>query len=100
MMPAPSHGMATPAPSSTTAPTMAAAPTPLSHAAQSMAAPQAVLALEAAVQQQPEDSIAWQTLGQAHADSDDDQQAIASLRRAVSSDPHVTAAAVTSTSPP
>lgn len=49
---------------------------------------QAVLALEAAVQQQPEDSIAWQTLGQAHADSDDDQQAIICLRKAVTSDPH------------
>jgi len=49
---------------------------------------EAVLALEAAVQQQPDDSIAWQLLGQTHADSDDDQQAIACLRRAVSSDPH------------
>lgn len=49
---------------------------------------QAVLVLEAAVQEHEEDSIAWQTLGQAHADSDDDQQAIACLKRAVSSDPH------------
>ena len=49
---------------------------------------QAVLALEAAVQLSPEDSIAWQTLGQTHADSDEDSRAICCLRRAVSSDPH------------
>ena len=49
---------------------------------------QAVLALEAAVQLHPEDSIAWQTLGQTHADSDEDGRAIGCLRRAVSSDPH------------
>ena len=49
---------------------------------------QAVLALEAAVQQNPDDSIAWQTLGQTHADSDEDNRAIGCLRRAVSSDPH------------
>jgi Flp pilus assembly protein TadD len=49
---------------------------------------EAVLVLEAAVQTQPDDSIAWQTLGQAHADTDDDAQAIACLRRAVASDPH------------
>ena len=49
---------------------------------------QAVLALEAAVQRSPDDSIAWQTLGQAHADSDEDSRAIGCLRRAVSSDPH------------
>ncbi|KAL1528641.1 hypothetical protein AB1Y20_009979 [Prymnesium parvum] len=49
---------------------------------------EAVLVLEAAVQASPEDSIAWQTLGQSHADSDDDQQAIACLKRAVASDPH------------
>jgi hypothetical protein len=33
---------------------------------------EAVLALEAAVQAEPEDSAAWQLLGQAHADADDD----------------------------
>ena len=49
---------------------------------------EAILVLEAAVQQSPEDTIAWQTLGQAHADADDDAQAIACLRRAVSADPH------------
>uniref|UniRef100_A0A7S4BWN4 Peroxin-5 n=1 Tax=Chrysotila carterae TaxID=13221 RepID=A0A7S4BWN4_CHRCT len=49
---------------------------------------QAILALEAAVQADAEDSIAWQTLGQAHADSDDDARAIACLRRAVTADPH------------
>jgi len=49
---------------------------------------EAVLLLEAAVQASPEDSIAWQTLGQAHADSDDDYRAIACLRRAVTADPH------------
>ena len=49
---------------------------------------EAVLVLEAAVQAQPEDTLAWQTLGQAHADADDDAQAIACLRRAVQADPH------------
>ncbi|MDC0525916.1 hypothetical protein OAO87_02860 [bacterium] len=44
---------------------------------------EAVLVLEAAVQAQPLDTIAWQTLGQAHADADDDGRAIACLRRAV-----------------
>jgi tetratricopeptide (TPR) repeat protein len=48
---------------------------------------EAVLLLEAAVQAQPHDTIAWQTLGQAHADADDDAQAIACLRRAVAADP-------------
>ena len=33
---------------------------------------EAILALEAAVQANPEDSVAWQILGQAHADADDD----------------------------
>lgn len=33
---------------------------------------EAVMALEAAVQAEPEDSAAWQLLGQAHADADDD----------------------------
>ena len=49
---------------------------------------EAVLVLEAAVQQQPHDTLAWQTLGQTHADADDDAQAIACLRRAVAADPH------------
>ena len=49
---------------------------------------EAVLALEAAVQDQPEDTLAWQTLGMAHADADDDHRAIACLRRAVAADPH------------
>ena len=49
---------------------------------------EAILVLEAAVQAQPEDTMAWQTLGQAHADADDDAQAIACLRRAVKADPH------------
>ena len=44
--------------------------------------------LEAAVTADPEDSIAWQTLGQAHADADDDNHAIACLQRAVAADPH------------
>ena len=48
----------------------------------------AVLVLEAAVQAQPDDTIAWQTLGQAHADADDDARAIPCLRRAVAADPH------------
>ena len=49
---------------------------------------EAMLLLEAAVTADPEDSIAWQTLGQTHADADDDAQAIACLRRAVAADPH------------
>ena len=49
---------------------------------------EAVLVLEAAVQAEPEDTIAWQTLGQAHADADDDARAISCLRRAVAADPH------------
>ena len=49
---------------------------------------EAVLALEAAVQAQPDDTIAWQMLGQAHADADDDARAIPCLRRAVAADPH------------
>ena len=48
---------------------------------------EAILVLEAAVQQKPDDSIAWQTLGQTHADSDDDARAITCLRRAVAADP-------------
>ena len=50
--------------------------------------PEAILVLEAAVQARPEDTIAWQTLGQAHADADDDARAISCLRRAVAADPH------------
>ena len=49
---------------------------------------EAVLALEAAIKADPENTVAWQTLGQAHADADDDGQAIACLRRAVEADPH------------
>ena len=49
---------------------------------------QAILALEAAVQSEPDSSAAWQLLGQAHADADDDGSAIACLRRAVDADPH------------
>jgi len=48
----------------------------------------AILALQALVQAEPEHSTGWQTLGRAHADSDDDTRAIACLRRAVASDAH------------
>ncbi len=47
---------------------------------------EAILALEAFVQAEPQHSVAWQTLGQAHADADDDRRAIACLRRAVAAD--------------
>ena len=40
------------------------------------------------MQAEPEHSTGWQTLGRAHADSDDDTRAIACLRRAVASDAH------------
>ena len=49
---------------------------------------EAVLVLEAAVQADNDNTIAWQTLGQTHADADDDGRAIACLRRAVAADPH------------
>jgi len=67
--------------------------------------PQAILALEAAVRSEPaceasdstqldeagreearRESVAWQLLGQAHADADDDATAISCLRRAVAAD--------------
>ncbi|KAJ1628176.1 hypothetical protein T492DRAFT_160761 [Pavlovales sp. CCMP2436] len=48
---------------------------------------EAVLAAEAAAQQTPADSTAWQLLGQLHADSDDDAAAIVALRHAVAADP-------------
>jgi len=40
---------------------------------------QAVLALESAVAMDPEDASAWVALGRAHADMEDDVQAIACL---------------------
>lgn len=48
---------------------------------------EAVLAAEAAVRQAPDDSEAWQLLGQLHADCDDDSSAIVALRHAVAADP-------------
>ena len=48
---------------------------------------EAVLALEAAVQQEPESSDAWLTLGLAHAENDEDVKAIVALNRAVEADP-------------
>ena len=49
---------------------------------------EAILVLEAAVTADPDSSLGWQTLGQAHADADDDVCAITCLRRAVAVDPH------------
>jgi len=48
---------------------------------------ESVLALEAAVHQNPENSKAWQYLGQAHAENDKDNQAITCLVKAVDVDP-------------
>jgi peroxin-5 len=48
---------------------------------------EAVLALEAEVAARPDDGAAWRLLGEAHAENDDDRQAIAALRRALEVDP-------------
>lgn len=48
---------------------------------------ESILALEAAVNQNPENSKAWQYLGQAHAENDKDNQAITCLVKAVDVDP-------------
>jgi len=48
---------------------------------------EAVLAFEAAVQQDPNNSDAWRFLGTAHAFNDQDKMAIGALRQAVQTDP-------------
>lgn len=48
----------------------------------------AVLVLESAVAQDPDDSASWLALGRAHAEMEDDMQAIACLEAAVRADPH------------
>ncbi|KAJ9567703.1 hypothetical protein OSB04_003669 [Centaurea solstitialis] len=48
---------------------------------------EAVLALEAEVLKNPENAEGWRLLGVAHAENDDDQQAIASMMRAQEADP-------------
>nr|KYP49945.1 Peroxisomal targeting signal 1 receptor [Cajanus cajan] len=48
---------------------------------------EAVLALEAEVLKNPENSEGWRLLGIAHAENDDDQQAIAAMMRAQEADP-------------
>ncbi|KAK9269668.1 hypothetical protein L1049_001446 [Liquidambar formosana] len=48
---------------------------------------EAVLALEAEVLKNPENAEGWRLLGIAHAENDDDQQAIASMMRAQEVDP-------------
>ncbi|KAL0353430.1 UNVERIFIED_CONTAM: Peroxisome biogenesis protein 5 [Sesamum angustifolium] len=48
---------------------------------------EAVLALEAEVMKNPENSEGWRLLGIAHAENDDDQQAIAAMMRAQEVDP-------------
>eukprot|EP01118_Nematostelium_gracile_P017441 TRINITY_DN7447_c0_g1_i1.p1 TRINITY_DN7447_c0_g1~~TRINITY_DN7447_c0_g1_i1.p1 ORF type:complete len:685 (+),score=176.13 TRINITY_DN7447_c0_g1_i1:71-2125(+) len=48
---------------------------------------QAVLAFEAELHKTPDNSIAWQHLGQAHAESDKDDKAIACLLKAIEADP-------------
>ncbi|PHT69526.1 Peroxisome biogenesis protein 5 [Capsicum annuum] len=48
---------------------------------------EAVLALEAEVLKNPENAEGWRLLGIAHAENDDDQQAIAAMMRAQEADP-------------
>ncbi|KAJ8534391.1 hypothetical protein K7X08_016119 [Anisodus acutangulus] len=48
---------------------------------------EAVLALEAEVLKNPENAESWRLLGIAHAENDDDQQAIAAMMRAQEADP-------------
>ncbi|CAN0922892.1 Peroxisome biogenesis protein 5 [Linum grandiflorum] len=48
---------------------------------------EAVLALEAEVMKNPENSEGWRLLGIAHAENDDDHQAIAAMMRAQEADP-------------
>eukprot|EP00602_Paraphysomonas_sp_CaronLab_P013245 CAMPEP_0185040794 /NCGR_PEP_ID=MMETSP1103-20130426/39285_1 /TAXON_ID=36769 /ORGANISM="Paraphysomonas bandaiensis, Strain Caron Lab Isolate" /LENGTH=538 /DNA_ID=CAMNT_0027580233 /DNA_START=50 /DNA_END=1662 /DNA_ORIENTATION=+ len=48
---------------------------------------EAVLAFEASVSRDSENSEAWRMLGTCHADNDEDKRAIACLRRAVEADP-------------
>lgn len=48
---------------------------------------EAVLALEAEVLKNPDNAEGWRLLGVAHAENDDDQQAIASMMRAQEADP-------------
>ncbi|KAL6200529.1 hypothetical protein ACLB2K_030310 [Fragaria x ananassa] len=48
---------------------------------------EAVLALEAEVLKNPDNSEGWRLLGIAHAENDDDQQAIAAMMRAQEADP-------------
>jgi len=47
----------------------------------------AILAFEATVQQDTSNSDAWRWLGTAHADNDEDKQAIAALRSSLEADP-------------
>ncbi|KAF3774270.1 Peroxisome biogenesis protein 5 [Nymphaea thermarum] len=49
---------------------------------------EAVLALEAEVLKNPDNSEGWRLLGITHAENDDDQQAIASMMRAMEADPN------------
>lgn len=49
---------------------------------------QAILAFEAEVQRHPSNSEAWQLLGTAQAEHDDDMRAILALRKGVEADPH------------
>lgn len=48
---------------------------------------EAILAFEAAVQQNPKNSHAWKLLGSCHAECDDDMKAISALTTAVKADP-------------
>ena len=49
---------------------------------------EAVLALEAVVKLEEGDVAAWKLLGTAHAENDDDRQAIAAMRRALAAEPN------------
>ncbi|CAN6450566.1 unnamed protein product [Victoria cruziana] len=49
---------------------------------------EAVLALEAEVLKNPDNAEGWRLLGITHAENDDDQQAIASMMRAMEADPN------------
>jgi len=50
--------------------------------------PEAILALEAAVQQQPDNTTAWTKLGIAHAENDKDSLAIVALEQGLTVDPN------------
>jgi tetratricopeptide (TPR) repeat protein len=57
------------------------------YSAEDGALAEAALALEAALHRNAEDPEVWVTLGQVHADSDDEVRAIQALRRAIALDP-------------